>query len=187
MNKNDLSMKNKDYAIIALFENTADILHAAEKVRSKGYTKFEVYTPFPVHGMDDSMGLKPSILGWIVLIGGSFGLCGGFGLQTWAQVVAYPYIISGKPFFSFQAFVPVTFELMVLFSAFATVFGMFALNGLPQFNHPIFNSKLFKHVTSHQFALAIECSDSIFNKDEVETFLGSLNPLAIEIIEESYE
>eukprot|EP01043_Picozoa_sp_COSAG02_P082877 COSAG02_NODE_21010_length_806_cov_1.360679_1_plen_126_part_10 len=116
-----------DYGVLAEFANPTELLLAAEKTKAAGYKHFETFSPFPIHGMDDAMGLKPSILGWIVFCGGTIGLSAGMGLQTWAQVVAYPYIISGKPLFSYPAFVPVAFELLVLFAAFATVFGMFAL------------------------------------------------------------
>ena len=119
-------MANKEY-ILAEFKNPSDLLHAANECSNKGYKVFETYSPFPIHGMDDAMRLKPSNLAWIVLAGGTFGLVGGFGLQTWVSAFAYKIIISGKPFFSYPAFVPVTFEIMVLFSAFATVFGMFFL------------------------------------------------------------
>ena len=125
-------------SVLAEFDSPKSLYHVAQKVRDEGYTKWDAFSPFPIHGMDGAMGLKESILGWIVVIGGAVGLSFGFGLQTWVATTAYKIIVSGKPLFSYQAFVPVTFELMVLFSAFAAVFGMFILNRLPQHYHPLF-------------------------------------------------
>ena len=116
-------MKNKVYGILAEFKSPLSLLKAAKQVNLAGYTKYDTYTPFPIHGMDDAMGLRPTIMGWLVLGGGITGLTVGFGIQTWVSIYGYKLIISGKPFFSYPAFVPVTFEIMVLFSAFATVFG----------------------------------------------------------------
>ena len=104
-------MKKSVFGILAEFGTPSSILKAAKKVNLAGYTKFDTYTPFPIHGMDKAMGLKPSSLGWFVFCGGAFGLLFGFGLQTWVSITAYPVIVSGKPLFSYQAFVPVTFEL----------------------------------------------------------------------------
>ena len=128
------------FGVLAEFDSPKSLYHVAQKVRDEGYTKWDAFSPFPIHGMDGAMGLKESILGWIVVIGGAVGLSFGFGLQTWVATTAYKIIVSGKPLFSYQAFVPVTFELMVLFSAFAAVFGMFILNRLPQHYHPLFNN-----------------------------------------------
>lgn len=174
-------MSNKEY-ILAEFKNPSDLLYAAQECTSKGYKEFETYSPFPIHGMDDAMSLKPSNLGWIVLVGGAFGLIGGFGLQTWVSAFAYKIIISGKPFFSYPAFVPVTFELMVLFSAFATVFGMFFLNKLPQFYFPLFKSSNFRKVTCSGFFLSIHSSDKLYDKKSTESFLMDLKGDNIEVI-----
>ncbi|MEK9657899.1 MAG: DUF3341 domain-containing protein [bacterium] len=175
-------LSSKLYGVVAEFDTATDLLQAAKKVREEGYVSFETYSPFPIHGMDDAMKLKPSIMGWITFLGGSIGLIGGFSFQSWAQAIAYPYIISGKPFFSYPAFVPVTFELMVLFSAFAAVFGMFILNGLPKYHHPVFESKLMEHVNSHSFVLVVEAVDAKFQLDEVKTFLQGLDPKEIDVI-----
>ena len=117
---------NKFQIILAEFKNPHDLLTAAKSLTKNGYKSFDSYSPFPIHGMDDAMNLKPSILGWIVFLGGSFGLIGGFGMQVFMSL-DYKIIISGKPFASYPAFIPVTFELMILFSAFAAVFGMVSI------------------------------------------------------------
>jgi hypothetical protein len=170
--------------IIAEFKDPGALLKAAEATQAAGYKKYDAYSPFPIHGMDDAMGLGQSKLGWIVLCGGTFGLTFGFGLQTWVATEAYKLVISNKPLFSFQAFIPVTFELMVLFSAFCAVFGMFALNKLPEFYHPLFRSNNFRKVTSHGFFIGIEAEDPQFDRDKVESFLKEIGGGSIEVVEE---
>lgn len=171
------------FGILAEFDSPKSLLHAAEGVRDSGYKKFDVYTPFPIHGMDDAMGLKPSFMGWIVLLGGTTGLLVGFGLQAWVSTAAYKLVISGKPFFSYQAFIPVTFELMVLLAAFAAVFGMLFVNRLPQWYHSLLKVDDFRKVTSHGFFLCIESSDHQYNSDEVVAFLSKIGGKHIREIE----
>jgi hypothetical protein len=177
----------KTKCVLAEFNSPAALLVAAKKAKEAGYTVYDAYSPFPIHGMDDAMGLGQSKLDWIVLIGGAFGLVFGFGLQTWVATSAYKLVISGKPLFSFQAFVPVTFELMVLFAAFSAVFGMFAFNKLPQFYHPIFRSVNFRKVTSHAFFIGIESTDPLFNEKETLDFLEKIGGSSIELIKENDE
>lgn len=174
-------MAKKSELILAEFASPNDLLKAAKKVANLGFSKYDTYSPFPIHGMDDAMKLPHSKLGWIVLVGGTIGLLGGFGMQTFMSL-DYPIIISGKAFFSYQAFVPVTFELMILLSAFATVFGMFHLNRIPQHYHPIFKSENFRKVTSHGFFLAIESEDPAYCRDEITDLFKQLNGTNIEVI-----
>ena len=169
--------------VLAEFKNPHDLLHAAQEVSKNGYKSFDTYSPFPIHGMDDAMNLKPSILGWIVLVGGSIGLIGGFSMQTFMSL-DYKLIISGKPFASYPAFIPVTFELMVLISAFAAVFGMFALNKLPQHYHPVFKSQNFKKATSDGFFLGIDSNDKNYDQEKVKEFLKNLNGFNVEVVED---
>jgi hypothetical protein len=167
---------------LAQFDNPADLLHAAEKVREAGYTKWDTHSPFPVHGMDDAMGLKPSKLGWIVAI---CGFCGGSGamlLQWWVATHGYALNISGKPLFSMPAFIPVTFELTILASAFAAVFGMFAFNMLPRFHHPVFYSDRFKAFSDDGFFISVEVEDDLFFEDKTQDFLKSLGPSHVELV-----
>jgi len=129
---------------LARFANPAELIEAAKKIRDAGYQKFDCHSPFPIHGMDDAMGLKRSPLGYIV---GAMTLTGatvGMSLQYWIAAVDYPLVISGKPFFSWQAFMIVTFALFVLFGAFGAVFGMLHLNRLPRLHHPVFSKANFK-------------------------------------------
>ena len=171
--------------VLAEYDSPASITKVAKALRDSGYNGYEVYTPFPVHGMDDAMGLKPSPLGWIVLCGGTFGLLTGIGLQTWVSTSAYRLVISGKPFFSYPAFVPVTFELMVLFSAFSAVFGMLFLNKLPQHHFTYFKSHNFTRSTSHGFFISVDALDPLFDRQKTSDFLLSYGGKNIEFIEEN--
>lgn len=170
------------FGVLAEFSNPADLMHAAEKVRDAGYKKFDTYSPFPIHGMDDAMGLKPSKLGWIVISHSLLGFFGGLSMIVWMMGVDYPNNISGKPFLNFPAFVPVTYELTILLSAFGAVFGMFFLNNLPRHNHPLFSSEKFKRATDDGFFLCIESTDSMFQKEKVQKFLKESGAVHIEEI-----
>jgi hypothetical protein len=164
--------------ILSEFPSVKALYAAAKQVRDSDYNDFDVFSPFPIHGMDDAMGLAPTKLPWLTFIGGAIGLLSGLGLQSWVATTAYPLVISGKPLFSYQAFIPITFELMVLFAAFFTVFGMFALNKLPQHYHPLFKSENFTSVTTDGFFLAIEST----NPSEVSVFLKKIGGENIELI-----
>lgn len=173
-------MDNKLFGLLAEFEHPGALLKAAEKVRDAGYQKYDTYSPFPVHGMDDAMGLKPSKLGWIVLIHGMLGLSGALAMITFMAYFDYPLNISGKPFLNWPAFVPVTFELTVLLSAFGTVFGMFFLNGLPRHHHPLFNSDSFARATDDGFFLCIEANDTLFTEEKATDLLKNAGSVQIE-------
>lgn len=177
-------MSQKTYGILASFENPADLLHAAEKVRDAGYKKFDCHSPFPIHGMDDAMGLGGSVLGIIASVG---SLCFGSGilaLMWWTSVKAYPLILSGKQLFSYQAFVPITFELCILGAALFTVFGMFALNRLPTLYHPLFNSKKFESFGDDGFFMSIESADPRFDLNKTKALMESIGGKNIEVIED---
>ena len=118
--------------ILAQFDSANDLYHAAEKLRDNGYKEFDCHSPFPIHGMDEAMGLKRSPLGYIVFVIGSLGLIGIMTLMWWTSAVDYPLVISGKPFFSYPAFVPITFALTVLTSAIGATISMLAINRLPR-------------------------------------------------------
>jgi len=176
-------MDNAIYGLVAEFDSPASLIKAAEGLRDSGYKKFETYSPFPIHGMDAAMGLKDSILGWIVFFFGATGLTCGFLLQTWVSVYAYKITVSGKPLFSFQAFVPVCFEVMVLFSGIAAVVGMFALNGLPQLYHAVFKHKRFAIASSHGFFVSVESSDGLYSETATTEFLAKLGGKHIATVE----
>ncbi len=174
----------KLYGLLAEYKDPSALIHAAEKLRDAGYKNFETYSPFPIHGMDSAMGIKDSVLGWIVVACGATGLASAIALQTWVSVSAYRVVTSGKLLFSFQAFVPVCFELMVLFAGFGAVFGMFALNGLPKLYHPLFKNHRFRTATSHGFFVTVESSDSRFSLEGTARFLQEIGGLSVEVVEE---
>jgi len=176
----------KAYGWMAEFENEHDLLHAAEKVRDAGYTKTDAFTPFPVHGIDHALGIKPTILPFIVLCAGLTGLCTALRMQWWMNGVDYRYIISGKPFGITPASIPVSFELTILFSAFTSVLGMLALNGLPKFSNPVFNNPKFDRATNDRFFLYVDSHDKYYNRESVRELLSSVSPSSLdEVIEDS--
>ena len=167
---------------LARFANPAELIEAAKKIRDAGYEKFDCHSPFPIHGMDDAMGLKRSPLGYIV---GGMTLTGatvGMTLQYWIAAVEYPLVISGKPFFSWQAFIIVTFALFVLFGAFGAVLGMLHLNRLPRLHHPVFYSDKFAKVTDDAFYVSIEADDDQFDDKKIQDFLSSIGGTDVELV-----
>ncbi len=167
--------ENKDkkvHGITAEFDSVDSLLAACRRVRDAGYTKTDAYTPFAVHGIDKALGIKPTKLPWIVLAAGLTGLATALCMQIWMNAIDYPYIISGKPYISLPAFVPVAFELTVLFSSFGAFFGMWALNKLPMFSNPMFTNPRFDRVTDDKFFLYIDSSDERFDFGGVEKLLG---------------
>ncbi len=137
----------RSFGWMAEYEDDAQLLDACRKVRDAGYTRTDAFAPFPVHGIDEALGIKPTVLPWITLCCGLTGLSGALLMEWWMNAVSYPYIISGKPFFSLPAFIPVMFECTILFSAFSTVIGMILLNGLPKFSNPVFTNPRFDRAT----------------------------------------
>jgi hypothetical protein len=163
---------------------TADaLMHACEKVRDAGFTKWDAHTPFPVHGLDRAMGVKPTVLPWLIFVCGFAGAAAGLGLQWWTNAVNYQFVISGKPFWSIPANIPVTFELTVLFSAFGAFFGMLAFNELPRFHHPVFTSERFRRVTTDRFFVCVDAADPRFDAQKTPSFLASLGGGAPEKLE----
>lgn len=173
---------NKITGVLASFENPAQLLEAARNVRAAGYTKFDSHSPFPIHGMDNAMGMKRSPLGYIVFLVAVFAFLGGITLEWWTSTIEYPLVISGKPFFSYQAYGPVAFAIMVLLSAFVSLVGMLVLNKLPLFNHPLFSSRKFEKVMDDGFFVSIEAADKKFNLDETKKFLTHLGAHEVEEI-----
>jgi len=171
------------YGLLAEFGSATDVYRACERVRDAGFTKWDAHTPFPVHGLSKAMGLKRSQLPWIVLVMALTGGTLGFLMQVWVHMSAYPLVISGKPFFSWPAFIPITFELAVLFGAFGAVFGMLGLNRLPMHYHPVFRSKVFERVTDDAFFISIESWDPRFDASATRKMLESLGARSVEMLE----
>lgn len=169
---------------LAEFETSGKVMRAAEKVRDAGYKRWDVHTPFPVHGMDKAMGLPDSRLGWIVLVSGLTGLSAAFLLMWFTNGVDYPIVIGGKPGFSLPSMVPVMFELTILLSAFGTVFGMFGLNQLPRHHHPVFYSDRFDRATDDRFFISVEAGDENFDLDATKALLEKAGATHLELIQE---
>ena len=176
--------KMKTVGMLAEFKNPADLLAAAKKVYDAGYKKFDCHSPFPIHGMDNAMGMKRSPLGYIVFAVASVALIGGFTLEWWTSTIDYPIVISGKPFFSYQAYGPVAFAIMVLSSAFVSLLGMLALNKLPMLFHPLFSSKNFEKAMDDGFFVSIESADEKFDLETTKNFLSELGANNVEVISE---
>lgn len=172
----------KVYGILGQFAGPNELLAAAEKVRDAGFKKFDCHSPFPIHGMDHAMGLKPSIVGYVAGIGGLIGGGFGFWLQWWASTSAYPFVIAGKPFNSYQAFVIITFGLTILFAAFGAFFGGLITSRLPQYFHGLFYSDRFARVTNDGFFVSIEAEDGKFDPEKNKAFLTSLGASYVEVI-----
>jgi hypothetical protein len=174
--------KERVYSVLAEFNSPAELLHAAEKVRDAGYRKFDCHSPFPVHGMDAAMGLKRSKVGYIAGICGLCGGCFAMWLQWWTSTVDYPLVISGKPFFSFPAYIIVTFGLTILFAALGAVIGMLHLNRLPMWFHGLFYSENFKRFSDDAFFVSIDADDSRFDVDQARALLESIGGRNIEVV-----
>jgi len=179
-----MASQKRLYGLMAQYETPADVFHACEKVRDSGYKVWDSFTPFPVHNLDKAMGMKRSFLPWIVFIGGMTGAICGITLQWWTSAVDYPVIIAAKPYFSYQAFVPVTFELGILFSAFSSLLGMLAINRLPQFYHPLFSAERFKAASDDKFFIAIESRDPKFDPERTRKLLESTGASHVEEVED---
>jgi len=172
------------YGIIAEFDNPADTMHAAEKVRDAGFRKWDVFTPFPVHGMDKAMGLKNSKVGWFSFLGGVTGYTCGMLMIWWMNAVDYPILIGGKPMFSpFSAFPP-SYELTILLGSFGSLFGMLFLNRLPRLYHPLLKNRRFALATHDRFFVVIETADPKYSETETRKLLESLGSRHIEVVEE---
>jgi hypothetical protein len=166
------------------FETVGQLKSACQRVRDAGYTRWDAHSPFPVHGLDSSMGLRPTVLPWLVFGGGAFGALFGLWLQWWANAYNYPLIISGKPFWSIPANIPITFELTVLFSAFTAFFGMLILNGFPRLHHPVFTSDRFRRATIDRFFISVEVEDPYFDEESTLKFLRGLGGAYLERLED---
>ena len=160
--------ENTVHGITAEFTTVDSLLAACRKVRDAGYTKTDAFAPFPVHGIDKALGIKPTVLPWIALGGGLTGTTIALIMQIWMNGIDYPYIISGKPFISLPAFMPVAFELTILLASFGAFFGMWALNGLPKFSNPMFTNPRFDRATDDTFFLYVDAKDEKYDKAGVE-------------------
>ncbi len=172
------------YGLLIRFDDVDNFVTAVRKVRDAGYRRWDAHSPFPVHAMDEAMGIHGTRLPWFVLVGGLTGLGLALLMQWWMNVHDYPYLISGKPYFSLPANIPVTFELTVLLAAITTVVGMLMLNGLPVWSHPLLKHPSFRRATDDRFYIVIEARDPRFESGATHDFLASLGGSPVEAVEE---
>ncbi len=173
------------HGLLAQFDTPADVYHAAEAVRDAGYKHWDVHAPFPIHGIEEAMGSRRTILPFIIGGGAITGVCTAIGMQYFMNAIDYVFVVQGKNPWAWEAYVPITFELGVLLSAFAALFGMLALNGLPRFNHPLFQSERFLDSTDHCYFICIEARDPAFDPTKTIAALREAGASNIELIEES--
>jgi hypothetical protein len=164
----------KLYGLMAEFDEPEPLLEAARRAHAEGYRNMDAYAPMPVEGLAEAIGFRSTWVQRLVFIGGLGGATGGFALCWWMTVVAYPHIVAGRPLNSWPAYVPITFESMVLIACLTAVVGMLALNGLPQPYHPVFNVARFEHASRDKFFLCIEASDPKFDAEATRRFLEGL-------------
>jgi len=177
-------MENNLYGLLAEFNTATELVDAARAVRDAGYTRTDAFTPFPLHEIDEALGIKRSILPYLCFGGGIVGLVSGVALQYFVHVIDYPIIVGGRPHFSLPAMIPPTYELTILFTAFVAVFGMLFLNGLPSPYHPVFNVPRFALATREKFFLLIEADDEKFDYENTKSFMQGLNPQEVFDVEE---
>jgi Protein of unknown function (DUF3341) len=171
--------KGSLYGLMAEFASPSDLVDAAQRAYAEGYRRMDAYSPFPVHGLAEAIGFTRTRVPLLVFLGGLAGCVGGYYLQYWISVIDYPLNVGGRPFHSWPAFIPVTFELTILVAALAAVLGMLALNGLPRPYHPVFNVPAFELATRNRFFLCIEAADPRFDGSQTRRFLESLKPQAV--------
>ncbi len=190
----------KLHGVIAEFATVNDTMRAAKKTRDEGFKHWDVHSPFPIHGIDAAIGIRPTILPWIVLICGITGTIVGLSLALGtmatdsidlpglpgaaAPIRGYKFLISGKPFNSLPAFIPVVFETTILLSAFGAVFGMLIMNRLPKLSNPLLKSVNFRRVTADRFFIEVQARDRRFDKDKTTEFLKGLGAVSVELIED---
>jgi hypothetical protein len=168
------------YGLLAEFDTPAELMHAAEAVRDRGFRRWDVYTPFPVHGMDEAMGLRNSKVGWFTFLGGATGLTCGMLMIWWMNAYDYAIVVGGKPLFSPIFAFPVAYECTILLGAFGSLFGMLILNRLPRLYHPLFASPRFRKVTHDKFFIAIEAADPNYEADATRRLLEEAGAKHIE-------
>jgi hypothetical protein len=177
--------KNRLYGLVARFNTQEDLVAAASKTYQSGYRKFDAYTPYPVESLGKAMGLKPSPLPMVMLCAGIVGGLSGFAMQWFSNVIDYPLNIGNRPLFSWPAYIPITFEMVILLAAFGGIIGLFIATRLPQPYHPVFNFEDFlKHGAEDGFYLGIEASDPQFDLERTRLFLEGMRPAKVAQIEE---
>ena len=171
------------HGVMAEFHSPDEVVEAAKRVHAAGYTKVDAYSPYPIEELIEALDLHKSHLPKLVLAGGVFGFLAGWALEYWAAVIEYPMNIGGRPLFSWPAFIVPAYETTILFAAFGAVFGMLALNGLPQPYHPVFNVEGFALASRDRFFICIESRDPKFDREGAKKFFQSIGAKAVNEVE----
>jgi hypothetical protein len=172
------------YGLMAEFENPNELVAAARRAREEGYREMDAYTPYPIHELTEALGIRPTRLPLLVLAGALLGCASALGLLWFSAAIHYPLNVGGRPLASWPMFIPITFELTVLFAALFAVLGMLGMNGLPQPYHPVFNAPRFALASRDRFFLCIEAKDSKFDLDKTTRFLTNLGPSVVSEVED---
>lgn len=173
-------MSNKQGGVMGIFLEESDILSAAAKTRDKGYKAFDAITPYPVHGLEEAVGIKRSWLGWVTFLAGAFGCLAGLWFTWYTSAVSWPINVGGKPMWSLPAFVPIIFELTILFAALFTVKAMIFANGLPRINPPVVDYDL----TSHKFGLFVSEKDDKYSAQELKDWMKEMGAVEVHEVAE---
>lgn len=171
------------YGVVAEFADPDQLVDAATRARAAGYRRMDAYTPFPIHGLAETIGFEDGRIPWMAFGGGLLGCLSGFMLLTWVGVIDYPWNVGGKPLLSWPQWIPIMFECTVLFTALTAFGSQFFLNGLPKPYDPIFNARNFERASQDRFFLCIEADDPKFDVDEVTEFLRTLGPEDVSPVE----
>jgi hypothetical protein len=172
------------HGALAEFDTPEELIEACEKAYAEGYRKMDAFAPMPVEGLAEAIGYKKNKVALCVLIAGCTGVCFGLGLLEWISVVAYPHNVGGRPLNSWPAFIPITFECMILFSALTSLVSMLAMNGLPRPYHALFNVQAFERASVDKFFLCIESEDPKFEPDNTVGFLKTLGTSEVNFVPE---
>jgi len=176
--------RGRTWGLLAEFERPEELVAAAQRAREAGYRRMDAYTPFPIHGLSDAMGFRPTKLPLVVLAGGIIGGAAALGMMWYSATIHYPLNVAGKPFASWPMFIPITFEVTVLCAALTAVFGMLGMNGLPMPYHPVFNAPRFAFASRDRFFLCIESRDALFDLDKTRVFLTRLGAKEVVAVED---
>ena len=174
----------KTYGLVAAFDTPSELFHGCEKIRDAGFSQWDAITSFPIHGLDAAMGVRRSNVPRFSLVGGITGFCTGMSLIFWTGAIEYPLIVGGKPYFSPMFAFPISYELTILFTAFATIIGMFILNKLPMHYHPVMKAPQFVRASDDRFYIVIEANDPKFNPAQTRALLEQVGGKDIAELEE---
>jgi hypothetical protein len=171
------------YGLMAEFLTPEEVVEATRRAYERGYRRMDAYSPMPVEGLDEALGFQRSRMAAVVLIGGLIGGIGGYFMQWYSAVIHYPYNVGGRPFHSWPAFIPITFETTVLCASLAAVLGMLGLNGLPRPHHPVFNVPGFVRASHNRFFLCIQSIDPQFDPEATRRFLEEQHSQEISVVD----